>query len=49
MKKYINPELQIVKIETHKMLAESIRISSEAVDASTATGRSFDFEDDNEE
>lgn len=49
MKKlYVMPNMEIVKIETHSMLAVSIGVNStgEAVDASQAAGRDFDFDDE---
>ena len=49
MKKlYVMPNMEIVKIETHSMLAASIRVNStdDAVDASQAAGRGFDFDDE---
>ena len=49
MKKlYVMPNMEIVKIETHSMLAASIRVNStdDPVDASQAAGRDFDFDDE---
>lgn len=47
MKKYNKPTIEVVKIETNKMLAEStVGISSTSVDASDAQGRENDFDED---
>jgi len=43
-KTYINPAMEVVKVETHKMLAESMAISSEKT--STLDGRDYDFDDE---
>jgi len=49
-KTYIKLEMEVVKIATHQMLATSptvgINTSGDAVDASSAAGRSFNFCDD---
>ena len=43
-KTYKNPAIEVVKIETHKMLAESMAISSEKT--STMDSRGYDFDDE---
>ena len=45
-KTYINPAMEIVKIETHKMLAESFGVSNVEVNGSAALGRDYDFDDE---
>ncbi|MBQ8064156.1 MAG: hypothetical protein IJ200_00685 [Prevotella sp.] len=50
MKKYNKPAMQVVKIETHKMLAEStVGFSATKVDASQAQGRQGFFEQSDED
>jgi len=49
--KYVNPTMVVVKIgTTRQMLSGSIGINTtdSAVDASEASGRDYDFEDDGE-
>lgn len=49
MKKYNMPAIKVIKIETRKMLAESVGFNSTPVDAGQATGRGgFYFEEDEE-
>ena len=50
-KTYINPNLVVVKIATHQMLASSPDAgldTSRSVDADRIEGREFDFDDDDE-
>ena len=40
MKKiYINPSIEVIKIETHNFIADSIDITNETVDAENAESR----------
>ncbi len=50
-KTYINPQMEVVKIATHQMLASSPDAgldSSKSVNAGLIEGREFDFDDDDE-
>ena len=50
-KTYINPNLVVVKIATHQMLASSPDAglnTSKSVNANLIEGREFDFDDDDE-
>ena len=49
MKKYNMPAVKVIKIETRKMLAESVGFNSTAVDAAQATGRGGYYFDEDEE
>lgn len=49
-KKYINPELEVIKIGTQQMLANStFGINTTSVDGDNALGREFDDEFDFDE
>ena len=45
-KTYINPELTVVKIATAQMLAASVGFGKSVEDASEATARGYDFDDE---
>jgi len=45
-KTYINPTMEIVKIQTQQMLASSLDILEKEVDGSKALGRDYDFDDE---
>ena len=47
-KTYINPQIEVIKIVTQQMLALSIETSSTRQDPSSAAGREFDFDDEEE-
>ena len=47
-KTYINPTIEVVKIETHQMIAQSIGIAGGNVNAEDAGARDFDFDDEEE-
>lgn len=49
-KTYMNPEIIIVKVATNRFIASSIGINSngDAVDASSAAGRGYDGDWDDE-
>ena len=45
-KEYINPEMEVVKIETQQIIAASIGVGTDLVSPGSADGRLFDdFED----
>ncbi|MBQ9202916.1 MAG: hypothetical protein IJ155_01605 [Prevotella sp.] len=47
-KTYQNPAIEVVRIETHKMLAESTTMPISRDTTSTLDARGFDFDDDEE-
>lgn len=46
MKRYNKPTIQIVRVETVKMLAKSVGISSTSVKAEEAESRSMDWDEE---
>jgi len=45
-KQYINPSMEVIKIETQQLIAASLGISSTGVDPISADGREFDFDEE---
>jgi len=45
-KTYINPVIEVVKVETHKMLAESTTMTISGEKTSTFDARESDFDDE---
>ncbi len=45
-KTYIIPSLEVIKVETQQMIAESIGFSTTSVDASSAAAPDMQFDDD---
>ena len=45
-KTYINPVMDIVKVQTQQMLAASLEFGEGQKDGSAAAGRSYDFDDE---
>jgi len=46
MKKYVKPATRVIVIETQKMIAESVAISSTKVSASSAESRNSSWDDE---